>query len=125
MARAPALSKDVSPFVVKLQRWNYFTWIYLAMTVGALFMLMPFLWMIVTSIKPRAEILHFPPSFFVKEPTLSSFVDLFHLIPMKRYILNSLIVAGAVTVSNLFLCSMAGYAFAKHQFWGKEKIFPR
>jgi multiple sugar transport system permease protein len=42
---------------------------------------------------------------------------------MKRYILNSVIVATAVTMTNLFFCSMAGYAFAKHKFWGRDKIF--
>lgn len=86
-------------------------------------MIMPFVWMVLTSIKPRAEILSYPPSFAVHHPTLDSFRDLFRLVPMKRYILNSVIVATAVTISNLFFCSMAGYAFAKHKFWGRDKIF--
>ncbi len=86
-------------------------------------MLVPFVWMLITSFKPRAEVLGYPPTFMVHHPTWESFIDLFRIVPMKRYILNSLIVAGAVTVSNVFLCSMAGYAFAKHDFWGKEKIF--
>ena len=42
---------------------------------------------------------------------------------MGRYILNSVYVATIVTVGNIFFCSLAGYAFAKHRFWGRDKIF--
>lgn len=119
----PSVSLDRNPTLVKIERWNYYFWLYLLLTAGALLMVAPFFWMIITSLKPRAEILSYPPSFWVHHPTLESFRELFRLIPMKRYIWNSIMVAGLVTLSQLFLCSMAGYAFAKHRFWGREKIF--
>jgi multiple sugar transport system permease protein len=114
---------DVLPLIVRIEKWNAAFWNVFMLSAGAFFMLMPFLWMIVVSIKPRSEVLSYPPTFFVAHPTLDSFRDLFRMIPMKRYIFNSLFVASSVTLSNLVLCSMAGYAFAKHKFWGRDTIF--
>lgn len=120
---APRTQQDRDLFFIKLEQGLFNAGTYAILLLGAFFMIAPFYWMILTSVKPRAEILTYPPSFIVHDPTLKSFIDLFRLIPMKRYIFNSLAVAGAVTLSNLIFCSMAGYAFAKHKFWGKEKIF--
>jgi multiple sugar transport system permease protein len=73
--------------------------------------------------KPIGEAQAYPPSFIVKHPTPVPYQDLFRLIPMWRYILNSICVSAAVTAANLFFCSLAAYAFAKHRFWGRDKIF--
>lgn len=97
--------------------------VYTILTVGALSMAIPYLWMIVTSIKPIDEIQSYPPSFYVHHPTFAPYKELFYLLPMGRYLLNSLIVASLVTVCNVFFCSLAGYAFAKHHFYGKDKLF--
>jgi multiple sugar transport system permease protein len=86
-------------------------------------MAIPYVWMIVTSIKPIEEIQTYPPSFCVHHPTLQPYKELFSLLPMARYMLNSLFIAVVVTLSNVFFCSLAGYAFAKHHFWGRDKIF--
>jgi len=123
LAAAVAPVKDTSVFREKVKQGNFYVFAYGVLIIGALFMVAPFLWMLITSVKPRGEILTYPPRFWVDKPTLESFRDLFRLVPMKRYILNSLIVASSVTVCNLFLCSMAGYAFAKHKFWGKDRLF--
>ena len=97
--------------------------IYAFLLLGAISIAIPYVWMFVTSIKPIEEIQSYPPSFMVKHPTLLPYQDLFRLIPMWRYILNSVYVAFAITIANIFFCSLAGYAFAKHRFWGKDKIF--
>ncbi|MCX5679471.1 MAG: carbohydrate ABC transporter permease [Candidatus Omnitrophica bacterium] len=97
--------------------------IYALLFLGAISIAIPYVWMFVTSIKPVEEIQSYPPSFLVKHPTLLPYKDLFGLVPMFRYILNSIWVASVVTVANLFFCSLAGYAFAKHRFWGRDKIF--
>lgn len=99
------------------------TAIYIFLFAGAISMAIPYIWMFVTSIKPIEEIQSYPPSFVVKNPTILPYQDLFRLIPMWRYIWNSIYVAGAVTLANIFFCSLAGYAFAKHKFWGRDKIF--
>ncbi len=86
-------------------------------------MALPYVWMLVTSIKPIEEIQAYPPSFVVSNPTLEPYRDLFRMIPMARYILNSFFVAASITVFNVFATSLAGYAFAKHKFWGRDKLF--
>lgn len=97
--------------------------IYTILLVGTVIMALPFIWMIVTSFKPLSEIHAYPPTFVVHEPTIKAYIKLFTLIPMGRYFFNSIFVASAITLANLFFCSLAGYAFAKHQFAGRDKIF--
>ena len=97
--------------------------IYTFLVLGALAMAIPYVWMIVTSIKPIEEIQTYPPSFYVHNPTFEPYRELFSLLPMGRYLFNSLFVACVVTMCNVFFCSLAGYAFAKHKFWGRDKIF--
>ena len=107
----------------KAQDAIFKTFIYSFLFVGAISMAIPYAWMFVTSIKPIEEIQSYPPSFIVKNPTALPYQDLFRLIPMWRYLFNSVYVAGAVTLANIFFCSLAGYAFAKHRFWGRDNIF--
>jgi len=97
--------------------------IYAFLLIGALSIAIPYVWMFVTSIKPVEEVQSYPPSFIVKNPTLLPYEDLFRIIPIMRYIWNSVYVAATVTIANIFFCSLAGYAFAKHRFWGRDKIF--
>ncbi|MDD4953487.1 MAG: carbohydrate ABC transporter permease [Candidatus Omnitrophica bacterium] len=97
--------------------------IYAFLTIGALAMAIPYVWMVVTSIKPIEEVQAYPPSFIVHHPTLAPYRELFSILPMARYLFNSLIVAGLVTITNVFFCSLAGYAFAKHKFFGRDKLF--
>jgi len=91
--------------------------------LGALAMILPYYWMFITSIKPPEEIHTYPPRFYVLQPTLEPYRDLFRLLPMARSLANSLFVASAVTLSNVFFCSLAGYAFAKLRFPGRDAIF--
>ena len=97
--------------------------IYAFLFLGAISIAIPYVWMFVTSIKPIEEIQSYPPSFIVKHPTILPYQDLFRLIPILRYIWNSIYVSATVTIANIFFCSLAGYAFAKQRFWGRDKIF--
>ena len=97
--------------------------IYAFLILGAISIMIPYFWMLVTSIKPVEEVQSYPPSFLVKHPTLLPYRDLFRMIPILRYLWNSIYVSAAVTFANIFFCSLAGYAFAKHRFWGRDKIF--
>ncbi|MGB3057882.1 MAG: carbohydrate ABC transporter permease, partial [Candidatus Omnitrophota bacterium] len=107
-------------------RRDYFTiktFVYLFLIAGCATMAIPYLWMFVTSIKPLSEIQSYPPSFIVQNPTIEPYKDLFRMIPMLRYLFNSIFVAGSITLFNVFATSLAGYAFAKHKFWGRDKLF--
>ena len=93
------------------------------LTTGALLMVVPYVWMALTSIKPPEELYAYPPQLYVLHPTLKPYQDLFRLLPMARSLFNSLFVACCVTASNVVLCSLAGYAFAKLRFPGRDAIF--
>lgn len=89
----------------------------------ALLMFVPFVWAIVTSFKtqPDALRLTFIPDPFTLQGWERAFTELNPGIP--RLFFNSALIAGAVTVSNVVLGSMAGYAFARLRFPGREALF--
>ena len=93
------------------------------LSLGALLMVLPYYWMIISSLKPPEELYTYPPRFYVLHPTTAPYTELFTLLPMARSLFNSVFVASTVTVSNMFLCSLAGYAFAKLRFPGRDAIF--
>ena len=90
--------------------------------VGAT-MVVPFLWMVSTSIKPKPEIERYPPTWLPNEPTASNFIEAFQVAPFHIFFMNSVIVSLAVTASILFFCSLAGYVFAKLKFPGRDVAF--
>jgi multiple sugar transport system permease protein len=101
---------------------------YLVLSLLAFLFLMPFLWMLVSSFKPQAEIFAstFPlrgEAFWVASPTLEHYVKVFEVVPFARYLLNTLFVALAVVFGHLFIVSLAAYSFARLQFPGRETLF--
>ena len=100
--------------------------IFLAL-VGA-FMLLPFVYSIVQSVKPMSEIFIFPPRFFVRNPTLENFSSLFQMVntawvPFLRYLFNSLFVSLVATAAHVILASMAAFPLAKFRFPGSNLLF--
>jgi len=96
---------------------------YTLLVVGALAMALPFYYMLVTSIKPDTEISQPTLSLAVQHPTLKPYVDLMDADLVLRATWNSFLIALISTVGSMFLCTLAGYAFAKHHFPGKNAIF--
>ena len=90
--------------------------------ICAVFVL-PFLYMFLASFKPALEIIRMPPSFFPKKFTLVNYQTIFERLRFWRYILNSAIVSGSITVIAVFSSSLAGFVFTKFKFPGKEVIF--
>ncbi|TMK70715.1 MAG: carbohydrate ABC transporter permease [Actinobacteria bacterium] len=89
--------------------------------VAALFAI-PFLWSVSTSFRTLADTLG-GFSLLPRHWTTSGYHEAFHTFNFGRYTLNSAIIAGAITVSNLFLASLGGYAFARLKFPGREVLF--
>lgn len=85
--------------------------------------LFPLLWLLVNSFKVEKEIIGFPPSFFGTTYTMKSFERIFRTIPMTNYIKNTVIYAVGTTFLAVLFDSMAGYAFARLKFKGKNVIF--
>lgn len=89
----------------------------------ALAVLMPFIWMILTSIKDTSEIYMYPPKFFPDKPKFDNYVNSFQAAPFGRYYFNSIFAALTVTIGQLITCSMAAFAFARMKFWGRDALF--
>lgn len=97
--------------------------IHFLLGIGLVLTLAPFAWMLSTSLKPGAGIFTYPPQWIPKEPTLEWYRQLFRDVDFFLHFKNSLIVAVTTTILNLFFCSLAGFAFAKLRFAGRDKIF--
>lgn len=89
----------------------------------ALMMMAPFLWMLLTSLKTQQEAFQYPPTFLPERPQWNNYRQLFTLVPFGRYFLNTVIVTGAVVLGQLFVSSLAAYAFARLKFMGRDTIF--
>lgn len=85
--------------------------------------LVPFIWMILTSLKDMSEIFVYPPQFFPSEFKFENYKLAFEAAPFGRYYFNSLFVAFTVTLGQLITCSMAAFAFARMQFLGRNILF--
>ncbi|NED94318.1 carbohydrate ABC transporter permease [Phytoactinopolyspora alkaliphila] len=86
-------------------------------------MIIPFLWMILTSVKSPAELIEFPPSFWPKEWVWSNYTEALDAAPFATYFRNSLVIATGHTLITVFFGAMAGYALARIPFRGRELIF--
>lgn len=96
--------------------------IYAVLVVTFLAVLYPFLWMISISFKKTLSL--FASTVLIPEnPTIKNYVSLLTNFPFLRWMLNSIVVAGSVTLIKLFIDSMTGYVFAKKNFFGKNILF--
>lgn len=99
------------------------TFLHLVLAAGALTTLVPFLWMISTSLKPEPEIFRFPPVWIPSVWKWDNYAKAMTAAPFGRYFLNTVIYAVAITATNLLFCSMAAYAFARLRFPGRNLLF--
>ena len=98
--------------------------LYALIIAGAIIMVFPFVWMVLTSVKQSDEIYRLPIPLLPDHLfNLRNYVTVFTRQPFLRFFLNSLIVAGSCTLVSLLLSSLSGYAFAKFDFPGKEVLF--
>ena len=93
------------------------------LSVGALTMLMPFLWMVLTSLKTPAELSQFPPTFLPEEWAWSNYSEAMDAAPFLTYFRNSLIISITHTLITVVFGAMAGYALARLTFRGRDLVF--
>ncbi|MDQ6419738.1 carbohydrate ABC transporter permease [Paenibacillus sp. LHD-117] len=89
----------------------------------AVFMFLPFFWSLMTSLKPSDEIFSIPIRWLPSEVTLEHYRKAFTTVPFGLYFWNSLVLAVAGVLANLFFGSISGYAFAKLNFRGNKAMF--
>jgi multiple sugar transport system permease protein len=91
--------------------------------LGALAVLFPFVWMVLTSFKPENEVITYPPHLLPRHPSLQAYKDVWTQISFARLFANSVIFAGAVTLASLTFDSLTAYALARLRFPGREIVF--
>ncbi|HYX36416.1 MAG TPA: carbohydrate ABC transporter permease [Oligoflexus sp.] len=108
-----------------LGRWKArrLVWVYLALALAALLFAMPFYYMLITTFKSTAELAHDEVSLWVQNPTLDPLRRLLNGTAYLHAAWNSFVIAVVTTLGNMLLCPLAGYAFAKHRFPGRDRIF--
>lgn len=83
----------------------------------------PYLWMGLTSLKPLEEILRLPPTFWPESVRLENYADVWRSAPFGRYLLNSIWISGCTAAIQGVLSCMAGYAFARLRWPGRDAAF--
>lgn len=120
MATAPAPSAPIHhrrPFA-----WGRLL-LTVALTIGAVLMLLPFAYMLSTSLKSTNEVFTIPLQWIPEVFRWENYSTALREHPLERYFLNSVIVGASVTFLNLATCSLAGYSFAKFSYVGRDVLF--
>jgi len=91
--------------------------------LAAATMIVPFLWMISTSLKPPGSVLTMPPELFPRAPTLESYRRVAETVPILRMLGNSLFVTAATVALQLTTCALSAYAFSRMRWRGRDALF--
>ena len=97
--------------------------VYILLTMAGVLSLFPLYWLFVTSLSSQQFIVKVPPDLLPSQITLQNYQRLFSTTPVVRWLANTLLIAGSITIFHLLFDSMAGYAFAKRQFPGRNMLF--
>ena len=102
--------------------------VYTVLFILAVFMVLPLVYTLVSSVKPLEEYWVFPPKFTVDHPTMKNYKDLFtmltdSMIPFSRYLFNTAFVSIIGTAGHVILSSMCAFGLAKHKFPGSKMMF--
>lgn len=103
----------------KVLNWSLFC----LMVIVAVLMLVPFFWMFSTSLKSLGEVFEYPPKWIPRQPHWENYARVWSVVPFGRYLLNSVIVSGSITLLHLLVASLSAFAFARLNFPGRDKLF--
>jgi ABC-type glycerol-3-phosphate transport system permease component len=101
--------------------WRLLLWVLLI--GGSVIMMMPFVWLVISSVKPQEQIFVFPPEWIPREIRLENYVEALVYKPFYRFILNTLLIAVANQIAILVTASFCGYGFARIPFPGRDFWF--
>lgn len=97
--------------------------LYLVMTLLAAVMLLPFFWMISTSLKDTGSVFKFPPEWLPDTIKWSNYAKVWQVVPFGDFALNSLLLAICVTCGQVFTSALAAFSFARLNWPGRDKVF--
>jgi ABC-type glycerol-3-phosphate transport system permease component len=96
---------------------------YAVLVLVTLTMVIPFIWMVTTSLKEPNATFAYPPELIPTEVNLDNYTMLFTLVPFGRYFLNTVIVTFFTVLGQVVICSLAAYGFARLNFIGRDTLF--
>jgi len=96
---------------------------YTVLSLIAVAMVVPFVWMISSSLKTPGQVFKFPPQWIPQDPKWSNYLEVMRAMPFSIFTFNSFKIAILSTFGQLLTCSLAAYAFARMRFPGREAIF--
>lgn len=99
------------------------TWLTVALIVLGLLWLVPLIWTLIAAFVPTRYLLSSPPSVWIRQVTVSAFVEAWQVAPFGRYYLNTIIFCFGLLLVQVVTISLAGFALARLEFWGKGAIF--
>ena len=97
--------------------------LYALLIIIGIIMVVPFLWMISTSLKEQYDTVKIPPVWIPNPPRWQNYVDLFTQQPMLQFMLNTIKIVFFVVLGQLFFSSLAAYSFARIKFKGRTVMF--
>ena len=131
MSSAPAhaslsITRSQTVTAVSRRRWGSHAIAairYAILIAGGLVMILPFLWMLSTSLKAPGSVLTTTPQIVPRDPTLESFQVVFDVVPLGRMFLNSVLVTTATVLAQIVTSSLAAYAFARMRWRARDLLF--
>lgn len=97
--------------------------VHVILIIGAIWMVFPFLWMILTSFKTFSETTRIPPIIFPKSFSFANYKTVFLTLPFKQFYINTIVTSFSVTIGQIIISTMAGYVFARIKFPGNRILF--
>ena len=96
---------------------------YIILSLVSIIMILPFLWMISTSLKEAGAVFTYPPKWIPHPVVFKNYLEAWNAVPFGRFFINSIFVAFCVTIGQVTTSSLAAYAFARLEFPGRDKLF--
>jgi len=96
---------------------------HIVLIIASFFFMIPFIWMVSTSLKPLTQVFTFPPEWIPKPVKWSNYIDAMNYIPFFTYLKNTIIITVFSTVGAVLSCPIVAYSFAKLKWPGRNILF--
>lgn len=107
----------------KMRRISEKALVHAVLVIGACVMIMPFLWMLSTSLKTQEDAIKFPPDIIPRQFVFGNYAEAFRQVDFSRYFLNTAVMTFGTTLLVFLTSVLAAYAFARLKFPGREVLF--
>ncbi len=107
----------------KIARRIYRLFIYSVILLTSIILLIPFIWMLTSSLKNELEIFMYPPQWIPRPPRWDNYVNAWRALPFAHFFMNTVFVTGGRLIGELFACSLVAFGFSRLNARGREVLF--